>query len=139
MLRQNPHNVAEWHKRAKLFEGSPTKQILTYTEAVKTVDPLKAIGKPHTLWAAFAKFYERHGDLSNARVVFEKGRQVAYRYVDDLAALTCEAAEMELRHQNFKCAPAALAWGLWGALGGFGGGAQVGVGEGGPPATLSQQ
>jgi hypothetical protein len=32
MLRQNPHNVAEWHKRVKLFEGNPTKQILTYTE-----------------------------------------------------------------------------------------------------------
>lgn len=34
ILRQNPHNVAEWHKRVKLFEGKPTKQILTYTEAV---------------------------------------------------------------------------------------------------------
>lgn len=27
MLRQNPHNVAEWHKRVKLFEGHPTKQV----------------------------------------------------------------------------------------------------------------
>lgn len=26
MLRQNPHNVAEWHKRVKLF-GDPTKQV----------------------------------------------------------------------------------------------------------------
>lgn len=41
MLRQNPHNVHEWHKRAKLFASNPTKQILTYTEAVKTVDPDK--------------------------------------------------------------------------------------------------
>ena len=31
MLRQNPHNVHEWHKRAKLFAGNPTKQILAYT------------------------------------------------------------------------------------------------------------
>ena len=38
MLRQNPHAVHEWHKRVKLFEGNPTRQILTYTEAVKTVD-----------------------------------------------------------------------------------------------------
>jgi hypothetical protein len=38
MLRQNPHNVHEWHKRVKLFASNPTKQILTYTEAVKTVD-----------------------------------------------------------------------------------------------------
>ena len=38
MLRQNPHNVHEWHKRVKLFSGQPHKQILTYTEAVTTVD-----------------------------------------------------------------------------------------------------
>ena len=38
MLRQNPYAVHEWHKRVKLFEGNPTRQILTYTEAVKTVD-----------------------------------------------------------------------------------------------------
>lgn len=23
LLRQNPHNVHEWHKRVKLFEGKP--------------------------------------------------------------------------------------------------------------------
>lgn len=50
VLRQNPHNVHEWHKRAKLFASNPTKQILCYTEAVKTVDPEKAVGKVHTLW-----------------------------------------------------------------------------------------
>lgn len=38
MLRQNPHNVHEWHKRVKLFAGNANKQILTYTEAVTTVD-----------------------------------------------------------------------------------------------------
>jgi hypothetical protein len=27
MLRQNPHNVAEWHKRVKLFDGNPRKQV----------------------------------------------------------------------------------------------------------------
>ena len=41
VLRQNPHNVHEWHKRAKLFKDNPTKKILAYTEAVKTVDPEK--------------------------------------------------------------------------------------------------
>lgn len=39
MLRQNPHNVHEWHKRVKLFEGKANKQIITFTEAVTTVDP----------------------------------------------------------------------------------------------------
>ncbi|XP_021845190.1 uncharacterized protein [Spinacia oleracea] len=102
LLRQNPHNVEQWHRRVKLFEGNPTRQILTYTEAVRTVDPMKAVGKPHTLWVAFAKLYENHKDLANARVIFDKAVQVNYKAVDHLASIWCEWAEMELRHKNFK-------------------------------------
>lgn len=102
LLRQNPHNVEQWHRRVKLFEGNPTKQILTYTEAVRTVDPMKAVGKPHTLWVAFAKLYEDHKDVVNARVIFDKAVQVNYKTVDNLAGVWCEWAEMELRHKNFK-------------------------------------
>ncbi|KAL2904036.1 Pre-mRNA-splicing factor SYF1 [Bienertia sinuspersici] len=102
LLRQNPHNVEQWHRRVKLFEGNPTRQILTYTEAVRTVDPMKAVGKPHTLWVAFAKLYETHNDLLNARVIFDKSVQVNYKAVDHLASIWCEWAEMELRHKNFK-------------------------------------
>ncbi|KAI7999960.1 Pre-mRNA-splicing factor SYF1 [Camellia lanceoleosa] len=101
LLRQNPHNVEQWHRRVKLFEGNPTKQILTYTEAVRTVDPMKAVGKPHTLWVAFAKLYENHKDIANARVIFDKAVQVNYKTVDNLASVWCEWAEMELRHKNF--------------------------------------
>lgn len=102
LLRQNPHNVHEWHKRAKLFKDNPTRQILTFTEAVKTVDPMKAVGKPHTLWVSFAHLYENHKDIGNARIIFEKAVQVNYKTVDDLASVWCEWAEMELRHKNFK-------------------------------------
>ncbi|KAL4562260.1 hypothetical protein LXL04_034458 [Taraxacum kok-saghyz] len=102
LLRQNPHNVEQWHRRVKIFEGNPTKQILTYTEAVRTIDPMKAVGKPHTLWVAFAKLYESHKDVGNARVIFDKAVQVNYKAVDNLASVWCEWAEMELRHKNFK-------------------------------------
>lgn len=102
LLRQNPHNVEQWHRRVKLFEGNPTKQILTYTEAVRTVDPMKAVGKPHTLWVAFAKLYEQHNDLANARVILDKAVQVNYKTVDNLASIWCEWAELELKHKNFK-------------------------------------
>lgn len=54
-------------------------QILTYTEAVKTVDHDKAVGKPNSLWVAFAKFYEKHGDVANARIIFNKAVQVGCR------------------------------------------------------------
>ncbi|XVF59163.1 hypothetical protein PTKIN_Ptkin07bG0253600 [Pterospermum kingtungense] len=102
LLRQNPHNVVQWHSRVKLFEGNPTKQILTYTEAVRTVDPMKAVGKPHTLWVAFAKLYETHKDLVNARVIFDKAVQVNYKTVDHLASVWAAWAEMEIRCNNFK-------------------------------------
>ncbi|KAH9626170.1 hypothetical protein KSS87_017694, partial [Heliosperma pusillum] len=100
LLRQNPHNVLNWHHRATLLQGHPHSQILTFAEAIRTVDPTKALGKPHTLWLALAKLYEAHNDLPNARVVFKEAVQVNYKSVDHLATLWCEWAEMELRHKN---------------------------------------
>ncbi|KAG6417360.1 hypothetical protein SASPL_119514 [Salvia splendens] len=102
-LRQNPHNVRAC-VRVRIFQGNPTKQILTYAEAARTVDPFKAVGKPHTLWVAFAKLYETHGDVSNARAIFDKAVQVDYNAVDHLANVWCEWAEMELGHKKFKTA-----------------------------------
>ncbi|KAF3964733.1 hypothetical protein CMV_011005 [Castanea mollissima] len=32
--------LLQWHRRVELFEGDPKKQILTYTEAVRTIDPM---------------------------------------------------------------------------------------------------
>merc|ERR1719440_2365031 len=64
-LRQNPHNVHEWLQRVRLYKETPEKVIRCFTEAVMTVDPQKAEGRLFHLWAAFAKFYEAHGDLEN--------------------------------------------------------------------------
>ncbi|CAL1689628.1 unnamed protein product [Lasius platythorax] len=102
LLRQNPHNVAEWHKRIKLYEGQPHEIINTYTEAVQTVQPQLAVGKLHTLWVAFGKFYEENGQIEDARVVFEKASHVPYTKVDDLASVWCEWAEIEIKHGNCK-------------------------------------
>ena len=73
--------------------------INTYTEAVQTVDPKLAVGKLHTLWVAFAKFYEENRQIDDARVVFEKATHVPYNKVDDLASVWCEWAEMEIQHE----------------------------------------
>lgn len=102
ILRQNPCNVNEWHKRAKLFANDPAKQIRVYGEAVKTVDPQHAVGNPHSLWVAFAKVYEKHEDIENARIVFEKACQYPFLYLDNLATIWTERIEMELRHENFE-------------------------------------
>ncbi|XP_033252036.1 pre-mRNA-splicing factor syf1 homolog [Drosophila miranda] len=79
LLRQNPHNVHEWHKRINLYDDKPTEIINTYTEAVQTVQPKLAVGKLHTLWVEYVK-------------------------VEDLAAVWCEWAEMELRQQQLEAA-----------------------------------
>ena len=76
LLRQNPHNVAEWHKRVQLYEGKPHEIINTFTEAVQTVDPKLAVGKVNTLWVDFAKFYEKNKQVEDARIVFEKATLV---------------------------------------------------------------
>ncbi|XP_013420306.1 pre-mRNA-splicing factor SYF1 [Lingula anatina] len=102
LLRQNPHNVHEWHKRVQLYEGKPREIINTFTEAVQTVDPRLASGKPHTLWVEFAKFYDTAGQIEDARIIFEKATKVAYVKVDDLASVWCEWAEMEIRHENYE-------------------------------------
>ncbi|KAI9561619.1 hypothetical protein GHT06_012579 [Daphnia sinensis] len=102
LLRQNPHNVAEWHKRVQLYEGKPHEVINTFTEAVQTVDPKQAIGKVHTLWVDFAKFYEKNNQIEDARIVFEKATQVKYVKVDELATVWCEWAEMEIRNSHYK-------------------------------------
>lgn len=108
LLRQNPHNVHEWHKRVKLFAGNPKKIVETYTTALTTVDPLKAKGKPHTLWVMLARFYENHNKIEEARTVFEKATQVNFRTIDELASLWCDYAEMEIRHKNYENAHALL-------------------------------
>jgi len=99
-LRQNPHNVLEWQARVKLYEEQNRAKmvILTYTEAVKTVNPKLASGKLWHLWRDFAGFYEAAGQLGDARVILMRATQVPYVRVDDLASVWCEAAEMELRH-----------------------------------------
>ena len=73
--------------------------INTYTEAVQTVSIDQAVGKVHTLWTSFAKFYEEKGQLPEARMIFDKATKAPFRNVDDLATIWCEYAEMELRHE----------------------------------------
>ncbi|VDP84061.1 unnamed protein product [Schistosoma mattheei] len=46
-----------------------------------------------------SRLYEEHGQLNDARVVLEKATGVAFMHVEDLAAVWCEWAEMEMRHE----------------------------------------
>jgi pre-mRNA-splicing factor SYF1 len=105
ILRQNPHHVQEWMNRVNLFAGDPIRQIQTYSEAVSTIDPFQANhGKIERIWVSFARFYESHDDLPNAREVFSKAAKVNFKTVDSLINVVSEWVEMELRHGNYQMA-----------------------------------
>ncbi|OAY79612.1 Pre-mRNA-splicing factor SYF1, partial [Ananas comosus] len=84
LLRQNPHNVEQWRRRVTLFDGDPSTQVSTYVQALKTVDPMKAAGKPHTLWVDFARMYESRNLLDSAEEGYaselQVGRPPRYRF-----------------------------------------------------------
>ncbi|KAI1814677.1 TPR-like protein [Poronia punctata] len=101
LLRQNPNNVPEWEKRVALWGGNKAEVVQTYTDAIAAIQPKKAVGAFHQLWANYAKFYEKGGDLRNARVIMEKAVKVPFKSVAELADMWIEWAEMELRNENF--------------------------------------
>jgi pre-mRNA-splicing factor SYF1 len=101
LLRQNPNNVLEWEKRIALWGDNVREVVQTYTDAIATVQPKKVVGHFYKLWANYAKFYERAGDLLNARIIMEKAVKVPFRSVAELADIWIEWAEMELRNENF--------------------------------------
>lgn len=101
LLRQNPHNVTEWEKRVGLWGDNKTEVVATYTRALATIEPKKATGALHQLWAGYAKFYERGGDMGSARLILEKAVRVPFRSVAELADMWIEWAEMELRGEHF--------------------------------------
>ena len=54
---------------------------------------MKAVGKCHPLWVNFARLYERHNDLVNARIIFYEAVRVNYKTVDHLASVWCEGGD----------------------------------------------
>lgn len=102
LLRQNPNNVIEWEKRVGLWGENKQQIVQTYTDGVAAVNPKKAVGQFHSLWAGYAKFYERHQDIRQARIILEKAVRVPFKSVQELAEMWIEWAELELRNDNFE-------------------------------------
>lgn len=101
LLRQNPNNVTEWEKRVALWTDNKENVVQTYTNAIAAIQPKKAVGSFHKLWANYAKFYETGGDIRTARVIMEKAVKVPFKSVAELADMWIEWAEMELRNEKF--------------------------------------
>ena len=102
LLRQNPHNVVEWEKRVALWGDNKREVVQTYADAIAAINPKRATGQFHDLWANYARFYERGGDMNTARIIMEKAVKVPFKSVAELAEMWCAWAEMELRNENFE-------------------------------------
>ncbi|GAA5954628.1 hypothetical protein JCM10213_002934, partial [Rhodosporidiobolus nylandii] len=108
LLRRNPNDVLEWEKRVALYGADDEKVAYTYTQALRTIQPRKAVGPLHVLFVNFAKFYEQGGasgeaepDIASARKVLGKATDAQFRRVEELAEVWCEWAEMEVRNDNY--------------------------------------
>ena len=104
LLRQNPHNVYEWLNYIKCCEFDEYLIVQAFSDAVSTVNPQKAFGKPHKLWVEFAKYYEKSGDLDSANKIFNRATNCEYKSADELANVWCEWAEMHIRNGNVDSA-----------------------------------
>ncbi|TKX24292.1 pre-mRNA-splicing factor syf1 [Elsinoe australis] len=109
LLRQNPSNVNEWEKRVALWGDNKPEIVNTYTSAIAAINPKKAVGRFHELWNNYAKFYESHNDLRNARIILGKAVKVPFKSVNELAEMYISWAELELRNEAFDNAVAVMA------------------------------
>ena len=116
VLRQNPNNVHEWLKRTELVaaESTYTDSIdsalrveNTFAKAVSAIDPLECLGKLSMLYSAHATFYEEKktdAALNISRKVWKRSTMVTYKTTDELAAVHCGWAEMEMRQKQYQAA-----------------------------------
>ena len=104
VLRQNPNNVYEWVSRIELCKDDSYLAVKTFTEAIQTIDPQKASGKASRVWVRFGQFYEEHGELHNANLVYHKASQLSFKSIEELSLIYCSWAEMHIRHNNIPSA-----------------------------------
>lgn len=106
LLRQNPDDVGEWLKRARLYKENeqvhPAASALE--EALQTVKARRAVGgNPNQLVLQLVKIYEQDcKDLPKARNLLDRVcNQWVYEFknVDDLAECYTAWVELELRQE----------------------------------------
>ena len=122
LLRQNPHNVGEWLRRAEMYMGMDDETggvgmaAAALEEAVRAVDAGKAVnGFPSELWMRLAKLHEDAGDAQAAMEVYGRvctGRCYAFKHVEDLADCYCSWSEMCLRQEDWEGAMSAAREGV---------------------------
>lgn len=106
LLRQNPHDVGEWLKRARLYKENEqiAQAAAALEEALQTVTARRAFGgSPNQLVLELVKLYEEDSkDVGKARDLLDRiCNQWVYEFknVDDLAECHAAWVELELRQE----------------------------------------
>ena len=107
LLRQNPHDVGEWLKRAKLL-GDGRQATEALEEALRVVHANQAInGNPTQLVYQLLTLYETTATIDQARDLMDRicnGAAYRFRSADDLAECWTFWVELELRHEAWDSA-----------------------------------
>eukprot|EP00980_Cylindrotheca_fusiformis_P012571 scaffold3084_cov144-Cylindrotheca_fusiformis.AAC.19 len=108
LLRQNPNDVGEWLKRARLYKenGQVPQAAAALEEALQKVHARRAFGgNPSQLVLELVKVYEADcKDVAKARDLLDRiCNQWVYEFknVDDLAECHAAWVELELRQENW--------------------------------------
>lgn len=109
LLRQNPHDVAEWLKRARLYQEKDqlAQAQAALEEGLRTVLARRAIGgSPSQMVTELLKLYESDPDngVAKARDLMDRiCNQWVYefKHTDDLAECHAAWVELELRQESW--------------------------------------
>jgi len=108
LLRQNPDDVGEWLKRARMYKetGKIHQAAAALEEGLKTVKARRAVGgNANQMVVQLAKIYEVDcKDVAKARHIFDRiCNQYVYEFknVDDLAECYVTWVELELRQESW--------------------------------------
>uniref|UniRef100_A0A8C5SDF5 Pre-mRNA-splicing factor SYF1 n=1 Tax=Laticauda laticaudata TaxID=8630 RepID=A0A8C5SDF5_LATLA len=74
LLRQNPHNVHEWHKRVKLYEGKPWEARTIFEKATKV--NFKQVDELASVWCEYGEMELRHENYDQALRILRKATAI---------------------------------------------------------------
>jgi len=98
LLRQNPHNVAEWQNRIALWKEreNHSKVFETFEIASRMMNGKKATQGYAQFWIDYAQAHVQDNNIDLARKVYERAVKASFKKVEDLVDIWCSFAEMEI-------------------------------------------
>eukprot|EP00934_Nitzschia_sp_Nitz4_P000309 Nitzschia sp. Nitz4//scaffold196_size54656//45242//48010//NITZ4_006647-RA/size54656-processed-gene-0.55-mRNA-1//1//CDS//3329540450//309//frame0 len=108
LLRQNPHDVGEWLKRARLYQEKVqfAQAAAALEEGLRTVFARRAVGgSPYQMVTKLVEIYETDmNDVAKSRDLLDRicnRWEYEFKHADDLAECFAAWVELELRQESW--------------------------------------